>query len=1092
MTRQGQFRLEKLTALVFAIAAALAAPAYASTPVPQSVLMSKLAWRSIGPYIGGRVVAVTGVVGHANLYYAGTVGGGLWRSTDEGVHWENISDGTMPTSSPSIGAVAVAPSNPDVIYAGTGECDIRSDVIPGDGVFRSTDAGKSWLYAGLREARSTSALIVDPTNPDIVFAASMGHVFKANPERGVFKSTDAGKTWSKILFVDDDTGAISLVMDPSHPEVLYAAMWQAVRLPWGLSSGGPGSGIYKTTDGGAHWTNITRSRGLPQGTLGRVGLAVAASDPRIVYAIVQAKDGGVFRSNDAGATWTRVNDEWKLRQRAFYYMTIFVDPKDPDTVYTPEVDALWVSHDGGKTFAKLRTPHGDNHALWIDPDDPRILLEGNDGGATVSTDAGRTWSGEHNQPTGQFYHVNIDDQFPFHIYGAQQDEGSFEGPSADPAHTIPVAAWHRVAYGESTYSVPQPGDPDITYGSGYFSIFLSYDRKTGEYRSVSPWPHYQEGASSAELKNRFGWTHPILFSPADPTRLLTAAQFVLSSDDHGETWRQISPDLTRNQASTEAPSGGPVDLDQSGAEIYPSLSALSVSPLDGDVIWAGSDDGLVHVTTDGGKSWHEVTPPGLPQEAWVNCIEPSHTDRQTAYLTARRYMWDDFRPYVFESTDLGKHWTPITAGLGDNEFVFDLRQDPNDAKLLFLGTSRTVEVSLDGGAHWQPLTLNLPVAQVRDLAINARQGEVVAATHGRSFWVLDDLALLEQLTREPSVDTGGAFLFTPQQAWLSHAYGAVPKEHRPLDVGDNPPFGATVFFHVPQGYDGTTPVTLEFIDAQGKVVRRFALHLKTAQEKKEWAAEKAEGSEAASAAHEWTPPVDRSGESTDQKLREKEERLTAIEPGMNRFQWDLRYPNAVEVTGYHAPIAAGGLEDSVEGPVVVPGTYTVVLDYGGTQTRQSLMVALDPRLHATPEDLQARLALDLKIHADLDALDTEINRALAVRATLDKALAGGRAKDPRAAEAIAALDHAIDEVAQMQMESSEGSLLYETRLRDHLAYLAADIDLAYARPTPAQAAVFQLLDEQTAAGEQRLRAAIAAAGSFVHQRGAGATGGSAR
>ncbi|MCG6962007.1 MAG: glycosyl hydrolase, partial [Acidobacteria bacterium] len=826
MKQHGWLRPANRTALVLAVVAALAVPAYAAAPVSPQTLMSKLAWRSIGPYIGGRVVAVTGVPGHANLYYAGTVGGGVWRSTDHGVHWENISDGTLPSSSPSIGAVAVAPSDPNVIYAGTGECDIRADMIPGDGVYRSADAGKSWQYAGLREARSTSALIVDPTNPDVVYAASMGHVFKPNSERGVFKTTDGGKTWSRILFVDGETGAISLVMDPQDPEVLYAAMWQAARLPWGLTSGGPGSGIYKTTDGGAHWTNITHRHGLPQTILGRVGLAVAASNPQTVYAIIQAKEGGVFRSGDAGATWTRVNSEMKLRQRGFYYMTIYVDPKDRDTVYAPEVDALWVSRDGGKTFAKLKTPHGDNHVLWIDPDNPSILLEGNDGGATVSTDGGRTWSGEHNQPTGQFYHVNIDDQFPFHIYGAQQDEGSFEGPSADPSHVIPLSAWHRAAYGESTYSVPQPGNPDITYGSGYFSIFLSYDRTTGEYRSVSPWPHYQEGASSAELKNRFGWSHPILFSPVDPNQLLTAAQYVFASDDHGQTWRQISPDLTRNEASKEAASGGPIDLDHSGAEVYPSISALAVSPLDGNVIWAGSSDGLVHVTADGGKSWQNVTPPDLP-ESWVSGIEPSHVDRWTAYLVARRYMWDDFRPYVFKSTDLGKHWTPITAGLGDNECVFDIRQDPNDAKLLFLGTSNTVKVSLDGGAHWQPLTLNLPVAQVRGIAIDTRQGQVVAATHGRAFWVLDDLALLEQLTKEPSVEAGEAFLFAPQQAWLTHAYGTRPKEHRPPDVGANPAFGATLYFHIPQSYDGTTPVALELADSQGKVIRRFDLHLET-------------------------------------------------------------------------------------------------------------------------------------------------------------------------------------------------------------------------------------------------------------------------
>ena len=448
-----------------------------------------------------------------------------------------------------------------------------------------------------------------------------------------------------------------------------------------------------------------------------MGVAIAASKPDVVYSIIQAKEGGVFRSDDAGATWKRVNEEMKLRQRAFYYMTIYADPKDPNTVYAPEVDALFVSHDGAKTFTKLKTPHGDNHVVWINPDDTRILLEGNDGGATVSIDAGKTWSTEHNQPTGQFYHVNIDDQFPFHIYGAQQDEGSFEGPSAHNGGTIPLSAWHEVAYGESTYTVPQPGDPKITYGSGYYSIFVRHDQRTNEYRSVSPWPHYQEGSSSGELKNRFGWTHPILFSPANPKQLFIAAQVIFRSDDYGATWTQISPDLTRNEADKQVPSGGPIDLDQSGAEIYPLVSALAVSPLDGNLIWAGSDDGLAHVSTDGGKNWQKVTPPGLPDHAWISCIEASHTDKQTAYLTARRYMLDDFKPYIFKTTDLGKHWSPITTGLPADEFVFDLRQDPNESKLLFVGSSQQRLLQLGRGralaaAHVEPA--GRPGARSRD------------------------------------------------------------------------------------------------------------------------------------------------------------------------------------------------------------------------------------------------------------------------------------------------------------------------------------------------------------------------------------------
>jgi photosystem II stability/assembly factor-like uncharacterized protein len=970
--------------------------------------------------------------------------------------------------------VAVAPSDPNTIYVGTGEADIRNDVIPGDGVYKSTDAGNSWQYAGLRDTHSISAILVDPKDANVVYAASMGHVFKSDPDRGVFKSTDGGRSWSKILFVADNTGAICLVMDPNHTDVLYATMWQAQRMPWGLISGGVGSGIYKSTDGGAHWINLSHNQGLPQMVLGRVGLAVAASNSNIVYAIIQAKEGGVFRSDDSGATWKRVNDEMKLRQRAFYYMTIFIDPKNPDLVYAPEVDALWVSHDGGKSFTKLKTPHGDNHALWINPEDTRILLEGNDGGATVSTDGGNTWSTEHNQPTAQFYHVNLDDQFPFHIYGAQQDEGSFEGPSASDEGVIPLSAWHSVAYGESTYTVPRPGDPNVTYGSGYYSIFLKYDRRTDQYQSVSPWPFYREGASSAELENRWGWTHPILFSSANPKELLTSAQYVFKSDDYGKTWEKISPDLTRNQPSTEIPSGGPVDLDQSGAEIYPLISALAVSPLDGSLIWAGSDDGLAHVTTDGGKNWQTVTPPGLP-ESWISCIEPSHSDKQTAYLTARRYMWDDFRPYVFETTDLGRHWTLMTSGLPEDEFVFDIRQDPNEPKLLFVGTRSTVYFTLDAGAHWQPLTLNLPVAQVRDIGINTRQGQIVAATHGRSFWVFDNLAFLEQLTKNPSVDANAAFVFAPQQAWLTHDYGVPdPEERRPPDAGDNPPFGTTVFFHIPQDYDGKTAASLQFTDAQGKVIRSVAFHLATAAEKKE--KEKEENAEPEIAEQigkhqeNAAAEVDHSGESTDQQIREKEAKLGAVEPGMNRLQWNLRYPYAAEITGYHAPIAAGGLEDSVAGPVVVPGTYSVVLDYGGQKTQQSFVVALDPRLHATPQDLAARLAVDLQIHADLDALDKDVNRALVERDKLQKAVSAHGPAAPRAASALAALNRDIDSVAQMAMKSSEGSLLYETKLRDHLAYLASDVDLAYERPTAAQEEVFRQLDQQAEEWEQKLQA----------------------
>ncbi|HLW74100.1 MAG TPA: glycosyl hydrolase [Gammaproteobacteria bacterium] len=1027
---------------------------------PFASLTAKLSWRSIGPYIGGRVVAVAGVPGDNDLFYMGGVDGGIWKSTDYGVRWTNLSDGKLPGTSDSIGALAVAPSNPKILYAGTGESDIRGDFVTGDGVFRSDDAGATWKAAGLEDTHTISGLAVDPHHPDVVYASSMGHVFKPDEQRGVFKSTDGGKTWKRILYVDDKTGAINLVMDPKNADILYAAMWQAYRNAWSLSSGGEGSGLYKTTDGGAHWTNLSRNKGFPSGVLGRVGVGVAASDPRVVYVIAQAHEGGVFRSDDGGATWTRVNEEWKLRQRAFYYMTIYVDPKDPDTVYAPEVDALFVSHDGGKTFKKLRTPHGDNHVLWINPDDTRILLEGNDGGATVSTDGGATWSEEHNQPTGQFYHVNLDGRFPFHVYGAQQDEGSFEGPSASSGGAIPLAAWRRAAYGESTFTVPRPGHPGVSYGSGYFSIFLSYAPDDEEYRSESPWPDYQEGSSAGELAYRFAWTHPILFSPTKPDELLVGAQYVLKSEDAGATWKRISPDLSRNDPATEAPTGGPIDLDQTGAEIYATVSALAVSPLDDGVIWAGSDDGLAHVTTDGGDHWQDVTPKDLPQTAYVTCIEPSHADKGTAYMTVSRYMWDDFHPYVYETTDFGAHWTPLAAGLPDGEYAFAVRQDPDDARLLFLGTRSSVFVSLDSGGNWQPLALNLPHVQVRDLAVDTREGEVVAATHGRSFWVLGDLAFLEQLTGA-SPGAGGARLFVPENAWLSHAYGQSGGPFTPPASGENPAFGATVYFMLPKDYDGKTPVSLSFMDSTGKLVRRFELHLKP-----KGAAEKT--------------PEQLAEEAPSERKRYQEEKLTAVTPGMNRFEWNLRYPDATEVKGFETPVAAGGLEDGVDGPEVVPGRYRVTLDYGGKSQQQDFDVALDPRLHPGAGALDARLALEMQIHDDLDRLDQALNQAIEARDALHEAALKHRPDEESARRAIADLDASIGGLVQLDIYSSESSVLHPTKLRDHLAYLVAETGLDYDQPTAAEYAVFKELDDETQAGVRQLQQDTEAAKRLTH------------
>ncbi|MGH8160810.1 MAG: exo-alpha-sialidase, partial [Gammaproteobacteria bacterium] len=605
--------------------------------------------------------------------------------------------------------------------------------------------------------------------------------------------------------------------------------------------------------------------------------------------------------------------------------------------------------------------------------------------------------------------------------------------------------------------VPQPGAPDITYGSGYYSIFLRNDTQTGQARSVSPWPDYGGDSASDQLKYRFAWTHPILFSPVNHKTLFVGSQYVMKSTDYGLTWQTISPDLTRNVAATEKPTGGSIQLDQSGAEVYPWLSAIAVSPLDANLIWAGSSDGLVHVTTDGGRHWQAVRPPHLPKWSHISAILPSHVAKGTAYLAARRYMWDDFKPYVYKTTDYGKHWAKITEGLPDNQYVFDVVQDPNDPDLLFLATKNTVYVSFDGAASWQSLSLNLPRAQVRGIAIGTRQGDVVVATHGRSFWILDNLALLEQMTKHPKVAANGIGLFSPERTWLTHAYGHPNYPGAGQGAGENPPFGATVFFHVPKNYDGKTPVTLTFVNAQGETIRRFELHLR----KKKSSATKA-------------PP---SITTTPAEARKRAaRRLTAITPGMNRFQWDLRYPDTVPVTGFYPPESFGGLNASVRGPQSLPGTYKVTLDYGGHKIGKSFKVSLDPRLKVGRSDLAASLALQKKIQHSLNMLDTKLNQAIALR---DKLGAKNPPQHSRAGDALRRLGAAIGSLVQLNIHSDEGDLGVEVKLHSHLAFLQSDVGMAYAAPTAAQRAVFKHLRQQAQAGEQKLAAAVAAAGKLM-------------
>ncbi|HEX8806938.1 MAG TPA: hypothetical protein VF741_08310, partial [Candidatus Aquilonibacter sp.] len=889
--------------------------------------------------------------------------------------------------------------------------------------------GETWHYSGLSETHQISSLVIDPHNPNIVYATSMGHVFAPNSERGVYKTTDGGKTWSKILYIDDRTGANNIVMDPLNSRVLYATTWQAYRKPWIMVSGGPGSGLYKSTNAGASWTKISNNFGFARGVLGKMGVAVAPNNPNVVYCMVQANEGGVFRSDNAGATWKRVNAEWNLRQRAFYYMAIYVDPTNWKVAYAPNVDAFWKTIDGGVTWKPVNAPHGDNHIIWINPHNPKILLVGDDGGASVSTDGGKTFATDWNQPTGQFYHIAIDDQFPYHVYGAQQDDGAFELPSAS-SEGLGQNVVHSVALGESTYVAVNPHDPDLTYGSGYMSSTAELSTSTGEEKNVSPWPKYMSGATSAETQYRFGWTHPILFSPSKPDELFETAQVVFKSDDYGRTWTQISPDLTRDDKSTEGPTGGPINLDQTGVETFPDISSFAVSPLDGNVMWAGSADGLVHVTSDSGKNWNLVTPPALPQWAQISSIEPSRTDKGTAFVTASRFQWDDFHPYIYKTTDYGAHWTTLTSGLPNDQYVFVVREDPRLPQVLFAGTRSTVYVSLNGGALWQPLTLNLPGVQVRDMQISARQGQLAVATHGRSFWILDNLALIEQIAKN-----GAQTLYAPETAWLTRAYGGGGFGL----YGQNPDYGATVFFNIPSDYKGKTPVTLTFLDSTGKTVRSFDLHLKNKKAKH-------------------IEDFELAKEPEEDQLKYELDQLTAIEPGVNSFLWDLRYPGATEVHGLNLE-STDDFSDEPLGPTIVPGTYTVVLNYGGKSEQQNFEVRLDPRLHPTEGDLAARLALASQISDTLDSLNTAVNAALAARSRL-------------APEKRAQVDQIVNSVVQFDIHSDEGDLLHETKLRDHLTFLMNSLDNAYQAPTVAERAAFTEMKGQADTAISQLQALI--------------------
>ncbi len=820
-------------------------------------LFKGMRYRSIGPFRGGRSLTAAGIPGDPTTYYFGATGGGVWKSTDGANTWSPIFD---RDGAPSIGSIAVAVSDPNVVYIGTGEACIRGNISQGDGVWKSVDAGKSWKSVGLKDSRAIGKVIVNPRNPDIAFVAALGHPYGPNVERGVFRTTDGGKTWDKVLYKDENTGAIDVAFDPQNPNILFASLWETRRTPWTLNSGGPGSGIYRSSDGGTTWKKI-EEHGLPKGPYGRVGVAVAANSER-VYALIEAKEGGLYRSDDGGDTWDLVNGSHGLFQRPWYYMHVIPDPQDANTVYVADVE-FFRSTDGGRNFNKIKVPHGDNHGLWIDPKNTKRMIASDDGGVTVSLDGGTSWTREDNQPTAQFYHVITDTRTPYYVYGSQQDNSTVAIASRSDDGSIGRDNWYEVGGGEAGYIAPSPLDPNIVYAGDYEGNITRFDRRTNQVQSIAVWPELSDAGGAAPLIHRFQWTAPIVTSPQDPNTIYYGGESVFKTTDAGMHWQAISGDLTRNDKSKQQPSGGAVTVDDTGTEYYDTVFSIAPSPLAKGLIWVGTDDGLIQITRDEGKNWTNVTPKGLAEWSRISLIEASPHDAGTAYVAIDRHQNDDLAPYIYKTNDYGATWSRITSGIPDGAFARAVREDPKKKGLLYAGTERGVFVSFDDGAHWRSLQINLPIVPVHDLVI--KNDDLVLATHGRSFWILDDVSPLRQFA--DSVAREDMHLYEPATAYRIHS-GEAPTHL--YFSGKNPPSGAVIYYNLKQAPKPETKqeVKIEILDAAGSVIRDYS------SKKNE--------------------PLDEPLDPDDKKP----EKQIKPESGLNRFMWDLHYAEANRVPGY--------------------------------------------------------------------------------------------------------------------------------------------------------------------------------------------------
>lgn len=980
-------KIQKLGFLLIAFAITVLTQAQQKNNPDSGNPFTGMSWRNIGPNRGGRSLGIAGSSKRKLEYYFGAVGGGLWKTVDGGLNWKPVTDGQITCS--SVGAVAVAESNPDIVYIGTGETEFRGNIMQGDGVYKSTDAGKTWKHIGLANSQSISRVRIHPTNPDIVYVSVLGHAFGPNEERGVFKTIDGGKTWNKILYKGDKAGAADLVIDPKNPETIYASIWEVYRTPYKMWADVGTSGLFKSTDGGATWKELTKNNGMPKGAVGKIGVAVSPVDGNRVWAIIEANDGGLYRSDDGGNNWKLVNNERKLRQRAFYYSRIVADPLNKDVVYGLNVD-FYKSVDGGISFKQsINVPHGDNHDLWIDPTDSSRLAAANDGGGTISVNGGLSWTDE-DFPTAQLYHITTTSDFPYHVAGAQQDNSTIAVPSEGWGHmttrtnsTKPGIGYaYAVGGGESGYIAQDPKNPDIFYAGSQGALLTRFNRATGQYRDVQVYPRFFSGEEAKVLPERWQWTFPIVFSPVDPRRLYVCSQHVWMTMNEGQSWQKISGDLTYADTATLGVSGGVITRDMNGPEIYATVFALAPSKQYVNIIWAGSDDGLIHITRNGGKTWENITPPDLPKNSRVSIIEASKYNAATAYIAVKRYQMDDRKPYIWKTNDYGKHWTKIISGIRGDDYVHSIREDITRKGLLYAGTEHGIWVSFDDGGKWQSLQLNLPDVQVSDLAVTEK--DIVIGTHGRSIYVLDDIAPIREYA--DTVMRKSVHLFQP--------YYAVRNVQN------------AVFQYI---LKDTTDIKIEILNANNKVIQTFI------------------GSK--------NKPKTETADEDDEDARKPNP--PSVKLGLNRFEWNLRYPDASSFKGM---ILWGG---SVRGPIATPGKYQVRLTAAGKTISRYFEIKLDPRIKGvTPADAEERFKLAMMAHQQVSKANDAV---IKIRLIKEKMIKAGVIEANK--NIIQQLSTIEENLYQVRNQSSQDPLNFPIKLNNRLASLVRSIETGEGKPT---------------------------------------------